>query len=91
MFTIRRIVALLFDLYTLAILLQVLGSWLLVAQMRLPQWVYSILQVIDQITAPLLRPIRRILPAMAGLDLSPIVALLLLQVFEWLVMSLLRL
>ncbi|HUW13634.1 MAG TPA: YggT family protein [Anaerolineae bacterium] len=90
MFTIRRILALLFDLYTLAILLQVLGSWLLVAQVRLPLWVHGILQFIDQITAPLLRPIRRILPAMAGLDLSPIVALLLLQVLEWLVMSLLR-
>jgi len=90
MFTIRRIVALLFDLYTLAILLQVLGSWLLVARVRLPLWVYNLLQVLDQITAPLLRPIRRLLPSVAGLDLSPIVALLFLQVLEWLLLSLLR-
>jgi YggT family protein len=91
MLIVRRIIAILFDLYTLAILLQVLGSWLLVARVRLPLWAYNLLQAIDQITAPVLRPIRRILPSVAGLDLSPIVALLLLQILEWLVMSLLRL
>ena len=90
MFTVRRIVALLFDLYTGAILLQVLGSWLLLAQVRLPLWVYNLLQAIDQITAPLLRPIRRLLPSVAGLDLSPLIALLLLQILEWLLLSLLR-
>ncbi len=34
----------------------------------------------DQLTRPILNPIRRILPAISGIDLSPLVAILLLQV-----------
>lgn len=34
----------------------------------------------DQLTRPLLAPIRRILPTVSGVDLSPLVAILLLQV-----------
>lgn len=34
----------------------------------------------DQLTRPLLAPIRRVLPAISGIDLSPLVAILLLQV-----------
>lgn len=36
-------------------------------------------QVLGDLAAPLLRPIRRYLPTVAGLDLSPLVALVLLQ------------
>lgn len=36
--------------------------------------------VIDRLCAPLLRPIRRIIPLVGGIDLSPLVLLLLLQV-----------
>jgi len=88
MFTLSRIVILLFDLYTFALLLRVLGSWLLTAQLRLPLWVYDVLRVLDQITAPILNPIRRVVPPLAGMDLSPIIALLLLQIVERLLLSL---
>jgi YggT family protein len=36
--------------------------------------------VIDRLCAPLLRPIRKVLPLVGGLDLSPLVLLVLLQV-----------
>lgn len=36
--------------------------------------------VIARLCAPLLRPVRRVLPLMGGLDLSPLVLLVLLQV-----------
>jgi YggT family protein len=86
MYTLRRIIILLFDLYTMAILLQVLGSWLLAARVRFPLWAYNVLHVLDRITAPLLSPIRRVIPPIAGLDLSPIVALVLLQIVEGLLL-----
>ena len=37
-------------------------------------------QSIGQLTRPLLAPIRRIVPTVSGVDLSPLVAILLLQV-----------
>jgi len=36
-------------------------------------------RVLAQVTSPILDPIRRLMPPVAGLDLSPIVAILLLQ------------
>ena len=35
--------------------------------------------ILMQITEPVLAPIRRVLPSMGGMDLSPLVAILLLQ------------
>ena len=89
MFTLTRIIILLFDLYTFAVLLRVLGSWLLAAQLRLPLWAYDVMRVLDQITAPLLNPIRRVIPPIAGMDLSPLIALLLLQIVERLLLGVL--
>ncbi|MDH7485452.1 MAG: YggT family protein [Anaerolineae bacterium] len=89
MYILFRIITLLFDLYTLAILLQVLASWLLAARLRLPLWAYDALHVLERITAPVLNPIRRVIPPLAGLDLSPIVAIVLLQIVERLLLSLL--
>jgi YggT family protein len=45
--------------------------------------------VLDGITEPILSPIRRRLPLFGGLDLSPLVALLLISVVEALVLALL--
>jgi YggT family protein len=39
---------------------------------------YFLAQLVD----PLLRPIRRVLPLMGGVDLSPIALLLLIQIVE---------
>jgi YggT family protein len=36
--------------------------------------------IIDRLVAPLLRPIRRVIPLVGGIDLSPLVLLVLLQV-----------
>ena len=38
--------------------------------------------ILFQITEPILGPIRRVLPSLGGLDLSPIVALVLIQVLQ---------
>jgi len=44
---------------------------------------------LDRIIQPLLRPIQRILPSFGGLDFSPLVLLLLVQVLERVLVSLL--
>ena len=40
---------------------------------------YRIVKTLDQLTDPMLRPIRRIMPNLGGIDISPIILLLLLQ------------
>ena len=42
----------------------------------------TIAVALDRITAPLYRPIRRLLPDFGGLDFSPLVILILIQVIE---------
>lgn len=40
----------------------------------------SIASGLDQVTEPLYRPIRRVLPVMGGLDFAPLVVLVLMQI-----------
>jgi YggT family protein len=69
-----RLVATLIDLYSIVVLAAVVMSWVQ-ADRRHPlvQWVYSV-------TEPVLAPIRRVLPPLGGLDLSPMVLLVVLRV-----------
>ncbi|MEQ1615063.1 MAG: YggT family protein [Hyphomicrobiaceae bacterium] len=68
----------LITLYTYVVIAAVILSWLIgfnVINAHNPM-VRSIWQAISAVTEPLLAPIRRMLPNMGGLDLSPIVLLL---------------
>ena len=56
-------------------------SWLVafdVVNLRNPT-LYRIVRALDAISAPMLRPIQRVLPNLGGIDISPIILLLLLQ------------
>ncbi len=66
--------------FTILVLVEVIASWVLAAGVRLPEWGYEILRIVHILTAPILNPIRRLMPNMGGLDFSPLIALLLLQV-----------
>jgi YggT family protein len=78
------------QIFSVLILIEVIGSWVLVANVRLPDAVFRVLQVIITINGFILNPIRRIMPNMGGLDLSPIIALLLLQFLSRAVHSIAR-
>ncbi len=66
------------NLYTWVIIANVIFSWLYAFNVvnSSNQFIAMIGQTLYNLTEPLLRPIRRVLPAMGGLDLSPIVLLL---------------
>ncbi len=77
------------------IIIDVVMSWLLafgVVNLR-NQLVYSINMITDRILSPLLRPIRRLLPSVSGLDFAPLALLLIIyvlrmylwQLFAWIV------
>ena len=79
MWTFIKIVYILLNLYFLSILLQAALSWF-------GQGQSSMDGLLRPLNAPLLRPVRRVLPPMGGLDFSPLVILLLLQVVDYFVL-----
>ena len=63
------------------IIAQAILSWLVafdVVNYR-NRFVYSVGSFLDRATRPLLEPFRRIIPNLGGIDVSPIVVILLLQ------------
>jgi YggT family protein len=66
----------LIDLYSLVVLVAVIVSWISVDRRN------PVVSVVHSLTEPALAPIRRVLPPIGGLDLSPMVLLLLLQVLR---------
>jgi YggT family protein len=74
-----KLAYILLNLYFLSIVMEVLLSW--VGQGRGP-----LDGMLRPLNAPLLRPVRHILPALGGLDFSPLVVLLLLQVIDYYVL-----
>lgn len=57
-------------LYTIIIMASVVISWL-----RLDPW-HPVVRILNQLTAPIYKKIRRFVPHVGGLDLAPLVALL---------------
>jgi YggT family protein len=77
-------------LLQLVVVIGVILSWLIafdVINVR-NRTVYQIVSMVETISDRLLYPIRRFLPPIAGLDLSPLVFLLLVQVVKILIGSL---
>jgi len=68
-----RLVRMLLVMYMVLIIAEVILSWV-GGGMRHP-----IIPLIYQLTRPVLQPIRRIMPSLAGLDLSPLVAIIAIQ------------
>jgi YggT family protein len=73
---------LLVQVFSILILVEVIMSWVMVANVRLPDAIIRLLQIVTSINGVILNPIRRVVPSMGGFDLSPIIALLLLDVLR---------
>ena len=65
-------------LYMWVIIAQVVVSWLIAFSVinTHNRFVYMIVDALYRLTEPVLGRIRRVLPSMGGLDLSPVVAIL---------------
>ena len=71
----------LLNLLVLAIIISAVMSWLVafdVINLRNPM-VYNVSRFLDAVTRPLLRPVQRVIPALGGVDISPIIVLLEIQ------------
>jgi len=81
---IGQLLALAVQVWTIAIIVAAVLSWIAAGGGMGYNPVFALL---DELTAPLLRPARAILPDMGGLDLSPLVVIIVLQLFNILMVA----
>lgn len=65
----------------IAIVLRAILSWFV------PQGDHPVVRILRDVTDPLIVPLRRVIPAIGMLDLSPFVAIILLQVVRMIVVN----
>lgn len=80
LWSLAELVSLAFNVYIFAIIVQALLSWVN------PGHYNPVSAILYSLTEPLLRPARRLLPPISGIDLSPLLVILALQVLKMLVM-----
>ncbi len=73
-----------FEIYTLILIVRVLITWVN------PDPFNPVVQFLSRVTDPVLDPLRRRIPPMGPIDISPIVALLLLRVLQLFLVQTLR-
>jgi YggT family protein len=71
----------LLGLLVLAIIIGAILSWLVafdVINLR-NRFVFSFTRFLDAVTRPILRPVQKVIPPLGGVDISPIIVLLVIQ------------
>ena len=86
--TLNPIVFLLYqviNIYIWLLIISVVMSWLVSFNIinTSNRFVYMVGDFLNRITEPLLAPIRRFLPFMGGLDISPVVLIMLLYTLQY--------
>ena len=78
MISLAKLIYVILDIFTWVIIGSAIMSWLVafgVVNVR-NQFIRIIVDMLYRLTEPVLRPIRRILPNLGGVDISPVVLLL---------------
>lgn len=88
MIALLRTIDLVLDIYTWILIASAVFSWLYAFNVVNSgnRFVASIGEFLYKVTEPVLRPIRKILPDLGGIDISPIIVLLLIyfiRQFMW--------
>jgi YggT family protein len=79
-----RVVIAILDLYWYLVIIQAVISWLIAFNVinTYSRPVAMVLDFLYRITEPLLRPIRQFMPSFGGLDVSPVILLLIIWLIE---------
>ena len=78
MYSVLMLIDRIIDLYVWVIIISAVLSWLVafdIVNMR-NRFVYLVGDTLNRLTEPVYRPVRRFLPDMGGLDLSPLIVIL---------------
>ncbi|HWY13567.1 MAG TPA: YggT family protein [Rhizomicrobium sp.] len=75
------------ELYIFVVIAAVVVSWLVAFGVlnTYNQFARSLIRALDALTEPVFRQIRRIIPPLGGLDLSPLIVIIALQALKMLV------
>ena len=84
LYTVGELFMLLINIFLVSILVQVILSWIS------PSTYSPVSTLLYSLTNPILKPIQRVIPPLSGIDLSPLFAMIGLQVLRMLVMPLLH-
>lgn len=84
--SIAQILLVLINLLMFSIFGRVIISWLLVAGVR-SSFLLSLDRALDSVTAPIMRPLRRIVPTIGMFDLTPMVAIIILVILQTVIAS----
>jgi len=74
--SVAELINLLFTIYMITIIVQALLSWIG------PGTYNPLTSLLYSINDPVLRPVRRLIPALSGIDLSPLVVLVIIQLLK---------
>ena len=81
--TLATLISLVIDVFMFAIIVEVIISWMN------PGSYNPVSSLLHSLTSPVLRPIRHLVPPVAGIDLAPLFAIIGLQVLRMLILPLL--
>lgn len=74
------LVALIINIYFFSVLIRAVLTWIA------PAGPNPVAEILERITAPVVDPVRRVIPLLGGIDLSPLVVLIGLQVLKMLLL-----
>ena len=77
--SIADLIALIFTVFLVAVIIRVILSWINPGQYN------PVIGLVNKLSDPVLKPIRKLMPSMGGLDLSPLLATLALYVAKMLI------
>jgi YggT family protein len=76
LYTVINIISTILSLLTYAIIIRAVLSWVR------PNPNNPLVRLLNKVTDPIMRPLERIIPPLAGLDISPIIAIVLIQMVQ---------
>ncbi|MGZ5902064.1 MAG: YggT family protein [Reyranella sp.] len=89
MWSLLSLIRLILQIYSWIIIAAAVMSWLVafgVLNVR-NQFIRMVVDVLYRLTEPVLRPIRRMLPNLGGVDISPVVVLLIIFLLDHLIVE----
>jgi YggT family protein len=84
LYALFQIIDMILQVLVWIIIAQVIISWLVAFNVVNSQsgFVRSVYEALEKLTAPLYRPIRKVMPDFGGIDFSPIVLILAIQILR---------
>jgi len=87
--TLFQLIYVVLDLYVWVLIISAVLSWLIAFSVinTHNRFVYTVADLLHRLTEPVLRPVRNVLPNLGGIDISPIVVILLIFTLQRLIVN----